>query len=155
MKYFVAALVSLVLVFSLYACNMKEEKDTLSTDLISNPISADSPNQNGKLPQFSFKTTEHDFGKIIDGVKVSYKFRFTNVGNADLIISNVKTTCGCTVSRFPKKPVKPGESEFIELTFDSSRRQGFNHKAASVLANTQPNVATLNIKALVISADQL
>jgi len=41
------------------------------------------------------------------------------------------------------------------LTFDSSRRTGFNHKSASVVANTQPNVVNLQIKAMVISADEL
>jgi hypothetical protein len=139
----------------LLAACQNEKEDKLSTDLINNPISADGDTSLNELPKFKFKTLEHDFGRIVDGVKVAYKFKFTNVGGSDLIISQVKPTCGCTATRFPHNPIKPGESAFIELTFDSSRRKGFNHKSASVVANTQPNVVNLQIKAMVISADEL
>ncbi len=141
--------------FLLESCNQSTDKKTLSPDLIQNPISADGKVEIDKLPIIKFKSLEHDFGKIIDGVKVAYKFKFTNTGQSDLIISQVTTSCGCTVSRYPKEAIKPGKSDFVELTFDSNRRTGFNHKTANVVANTQPNVTTLNIKAMVISADDL
>lgn len=144
----------LLLMFLLVSCN-NSDSDHLSTDLINNPISAEGDTSLSKLPKFKFKTLEHDFGRIVDGVKVAYKFKFTNVGGSDLIISQVKPTCGCTATRFPHNPIKPGETAFIELTFDSSRRKGFNHKSASVVANTQPNVVNLQIKAMVISAEEL
>ncbi len=136
------------------SCNNSDTIDELSSDLINNPVSADSKGDKSSLPKFKFVTTEHDFGNVLEGVKVAYKFKFTNVGGSDLIINQVKTSCGCTVSRFPKTPIKPGESNFIELTFDSYRRKGFNHKNATVLANTQPNVHTLNIKAMVQTASE-
>lgn len=151
-KILYSVLVLSVLFFQ--ACKMDGEKQ-LSTDLIQNPISAEGEVSEAELPKFKFKKTDHDFGKIIDGVKVAFKFRFTNVGGSDLLIHNVKTTCGCTVSRFPREPIAPGESAFIELTFDSDRRGGFNHKTATVLANTQPNVTKLSIKATVVKADEL
>ncbi len=140
--------------FFITSCGNHDSKK-LSTDLINNPISADGDTSLSNLPKFEFKTLEHDFGRIVDGVKVAYKFKFTNVGGSDLIISQVKPTCGCTATKFPHNPIKPGESDYIELTFDSSRRIGFNHKSASVVANTQPNVVNLQIKAMVISADEL
>ncbi len=146
-------LLGLFLVLS--SCSDTGSGDRLSSDLIQNPVSAEGNQGQDNLPKFQFVTTEHDFGKIIDGVKVAYKFKFTNVGGADLIIAQVQTTCGCTVSRFPKEAIKPGKSAFIELTFDSSNRHGFNHKSASVVANTQPNVFTLNIKAMVMNANEL
>lgn len=140
---------------SMISCDDAKTSDGLSSDLINNPVTATNDGDLNVLPKFKFKTTDHDFGNVIEGVKVAYKFRFTNVGNSDLVINQVKTSCGCTVSRFPKHAIKPGESNFIELTFDSSRRKGFNHKNATVLANTQPNVVTLNLKAMVQSADEL
>ncbi len=142
------------LLFGLSSCHHDKTNSQLSTDLINNPVSAEGEADMSMLPKFKFDTTEHDFGKIIDGVKVAYKFKFTNVGGSDLIISQVRPTCGCTATRFPHNPVKPGESAFIELTFDSSRRIGFNHKSASVVANTQPNVVNLQIKAMVMPADK-
>ena len=137
------------------ACNDSKTGPSLSSDLINNPISASDNDDKSALPIIQFKTVEHDFGDVIEGVKVAYKFKFTNVGGSDLIINQVKTSCGCTVSRFPKKAIKPGETNFIELTFDSYMRKGFNHKNATVLANTQPNVSVLNIKAMVRGADEL
>ena len=144
-----------VIVLLQSACNEDKNNANLSSDLINNPISATEDADKSSLPIIEFKTTEHDFGDVIEGVKVAYKFKFTNVGGSDLIINQVKTSCGCTVSRFPKKAIKPGESNFIELTFDSYMRKGFNHKNATVLANTQPNVSVLNIKAMVRGAEEL
>lgn len=154
MKIIINVIGVIIIAFLMGSCN-NQNSGQLSTDLISNPITAEGDTSLSQLPKFEFTTLEHDFGRIVDGVKVAFKFKFTNVGGSDLIISQVKPTCGCTASRYPKEPVKPGESAFIELTFDSSRRQGYNHKSASVVANTQPNVVNLQIKAMVISADEL
>jgi len=150
----IIVLLVLASVIFMGSCNNSESKGELSTDLINNPVSANSKGDKSSLPKFKFVTTEHDFGNVLEGVTVAYKFKFTNVGGSDLIINQVKTSCGCTVSRFPKTPIKPGESNFIELTFNSYRRKGFNNKTATVLANTQPNVQTLNIKAMVQAASE-
>jgi hypothetical protein len=139
----------------LWACNPPSNEEDLSTDLINNPVSADDDEGSKGLPTIQFKTSEHDFGKLIDGVKVAYKFKFTNTGDADLIISQVKTSCGCTVSKYPTEPIPKGESAYVELTFDSTNRKGYNNKTASVVSNAQPNVNLLTISAMVIAADEL
>lgn len=149
------SLVFSIVLLTVSSCNNSKSNEGLSSELINNPISATNNGDKKALPEFKFNTLEHDFGNVIEGVKVAYKFKFTNVGGADLIINQVKTSCGCTVSRFPKKAIKPGESNFVEITFDSYMRKGFSHKTATVLANTQPNIVTLNIKAMVHSADEL
>ena len=66
--------------------------------------------QETKVAKIEFKTEVIDYGTIekgADGVRV---FEFTNTGNAPLIISNVKSTCGCTVPKKPKGPIMPGET---------------------------------------------
>lgn len=142
-----------VLLMILSSCNIDND-DRLPGDLVNNPISADGSGDVNSLPQFQFTTTEHDFGKLIDGVKVSFKFKFKNVGGSDLIINKVKTSCGCTASSYSKDPVPPGGSGIIELTFDSSHQPGMNFKNATILANTQPNVVELKIRAEVVPADK-
>ena len=137
----------------LSACN-QEDPNKLPADLINNPISADGDNDLSALPKFEFVSTEHDFGKLIEGVKVSFKYKFKNVGGADLVIMQVKPSCGCTATSFSKEPVPPGGTGVIELTFDSSHQPGKNFKTASVIANTQPNTIELKLRAEVVPADQ-
>jgi hypothetical protein len=94
-------------------------------------------------------TAEHDFGIVIQGEVVTYSFRFKNVGKSDLLIANISTSCGCTVSNYPKTPIKPGAEDKIEVTFDSEGKQGYQNKTLSIAANTQPSTSTLTIKAMV------
>lgn len=129
--------------------------DGLNSDIISNSNSADGGNTGQKQPVISFENTEHDFGRIVDGVKVSYTFKFKNTGDGDLIIHQVKSSCGCTATKFSKEVIPPGGKGKIQLTFDSSNRPGMNHKTARVVTNTQPNTHILRISAQVVDAKSL
>jgi len=143
----------MTLVFFMGSCNPDGQKN-LPADLVNNPVSADGSGDVSSLPKFKFVTTEHDFGRLIDGVKVSFKFKFKNVGGSDLIISYVKTSCGCTASHYSKEPVPPGGTGTIELTFDSSHQPGMNYKNATIMANTQPNIVELKIRAEVVQSEE-
>jgi hypothetical protein len=114
------------------------------------PNSASGNNDQSMLPVMEFAQLEHDFGKIIQGENVTYSFKFKNTGNSDLVIAKVSATCGCTASDYPREPVRPGEEGVIEVSFDSSGKQGFQSKDLTIAANTQPSSTTLNIKAIVI-----
>ena len=151
--------ISIILIFTvlvvLSGCSDSSDDKNLSPDLIENPNTANGSSDMSLPPKFKFKTTEHDFGKIVDGVKVSFTFKFKNVGGSDLIISQVKTSCGCTVSKYSDDPIPPGKEGRVQLTFDSSHRKGFNNKIATVVANTQPNTEILKIKAMVLGPEEL
>lgn len=147
MKYFNTLLALVVISLVFYSCG--NNKGELSTDVVKNPISADG-DEKGDLPEMTFERQEYDFGRIIQGEKVSYNFKFTNTGKSDLIISNVSSSCGCTVPTFPKEPVKPGKEGRLTVTFDSQGRKGFQTKTVTVLANTQPNTKMLRIKAQIV-----
>lgn len=139
-----------VLFIGLIACNNSKNKEKeLSTDLVKNPNTASGKIDKDKLPEISFKETEHDFGEIFQGEKVSYSFRFKNTGKSDLIISDVGASCGCTVPEYPQEPIKPGEEGSILVTFNSGNREGFQKKTVTVVSNTQPNYVHLKIKAKV------
>jgi hypothetical protein len=101
------------------------------------------------IPKINFRENEHDFGNIVAGEKITHAFKFTNTGDADLLIVNVSTSCGCTVSEFPKEPIKPGKSGVIKLTFDSRGREGYQNKTATIETNTEPNKVFLRLKATV------
>ena len=72
---------------------------------------------------------------------------FLNLGKEDLVITSVSTTCGCTVTDFPKDPVKPGEGGTIEVTFNSSGKSGKQAKVITVATNANPSESQLTIKA--------
>ena len=101
-------------------------------------------------PFITFEKVNHDFGDVIQGEKVTYNFQFHNTGGTDLLISKVSTSCGCTVGKYPKESIKPGEGGEIEVTFDTHRRKGIQNKTITVLANTEPNKTMLRIKANVV-----
>lgn len=133
-------------------CGGKGEK-RLSTDLVTNPKSAEQTNKKG--PVMQFEKTEYDFGKILQGEVVSYTFRFTNVGDTPLIISSVDKSCGCTASEYPRDPILPGKTGSIKITYDSKGHQGFQSKALVINANTNPAHTTLRVKAQVRTPNEL
>lgn len=118
-------------------------------NVVNIPNSASGDQGQDMLPVITFDKTEHDFGKVIQGEIVSYSFKFQNTGKAELVIANISASCGCTAGKYPKQPVKPGETAFIEVSFDSSGRSGFQNKTLDIAANTQPSVVTLTVKAMV------
>jgi hypothetical protein len=142
-------IISLLFVISCKNGN-KNSEDQISADIVNNPNTADGKTDLSSLPKFQFTEEEHDFGKIIQGEKVSWSFRFKNIGKSDMVISNVKGSCGCTVADFPKKPIRPGEENKITVRFDSEGKRGLQNKTLTVAANTQPNVKILTIKAEII-----
>lgn len=121
--------------------------DTVNIGPAPMPETNTPPPANGKYPVMSFEKTEHDFGTINEGAKVTYTFNFKNTGASDLIISNAVGSCGCTVPEYPKEPVKPGESGKLKVSFNSAGKSGNQHKNVTVSTNTQTGKEIINIKA--------
>lgn len=101
-------------------------------------------------PVIKFASIEHDFGKIKEGERVACVFKFSNTGDADLVLTSVQTSCGCTVSKYSKKPIPPGGSGTIEITYDSSDRHGKQTKTITVQSNAGKKIMILRITAEVI-----
>ncbi len=155
MKYFTYLLIISLSIgsFLIQGCGQAADKP-LSTDVINNSKSAVETSEEGRAPNIFFTGIEHDFGKIIQGEKVSYNFKFINTGGSDLLISGVSTSCGCTVGKYPKSPVKSGEHGFIEVKFDSHKRKGIQRKTITVSSNSEPNKTTLRIKAEIVIPEE-
>ena len=106
-----------------------------------------------KVAKIEFKTDVIDYGTIekgSDGIRV---FEFTNTGNAPLIISNVKSTCGCTVPKKPEKPIMPGESGEIQVKYDTNRVNPIR-KTITVISNAETPTVALKIKGLVVDSSK-
>ena len=103
-----------------------------------------------QLTKVTFEETKYDFGNIDSKNVVSKEFKISNVGNAPLIINRVKPSCGCTVPKYPKKPVPPGESGIITVQFNPKSRKGKQHKTVTVFANTKQGRHKLSFTANIV-----
>ncbi len=103
----------------------------------------------GPTTSISFKETTFDFGKIKQGDKAEHNFTFTNTGKEPLILSNVKTSCGCTVPKWPRKPIAPGKSEVINVVFNSRGKRNAQNKKITITANTEPKNTYIYMKGFV------
>jgi hypothetical protein len=141
-------LLLLIPVLFLISCANDKEKEPVDTSLVN--VSQSGNKSNSQLPEIKFDETVHDFGKITQGERVKWSFRFVNNGKSNLVISNVSTTCGCTVADYPKDPIPPGKDGRIEVEFNSEGKSGLVDRKVTVVSNCEPNSATLTIKSEVI-----
>jgi len=91
------------------------------------------PTENG--PKIEFKEESQDFGRVKQGKVLTHNFRFKNVGDAILIVNNVRTSCGCAAALVSKRELKPGESGEIKATFNTRGYSGQNIKYIYVESN--------------------
>lgn len=108
-------------------------------------------------PKIDFKSDVIDYGTTSkeddNGLRV---FEFTNTGDAPLIITDVKSTCGCTVPSKPKEPIMPGKTGKIEVKYNMN--PGPIRKTITVQSNAvnvPDGVVALKIKGNVIKKDQV
>jgi len=94
----------------------------------------------GKL---QFIKRSYDFGKIQEGDTFKHEFKFYNSSQVPVVISDVKASCGCTETTFPKEPILPGETGVIGVTFDSKGKLGRQKPFMSVVTNGNPSIYSL------------
>lgn len=98
--------------------------------------------------KIEFKSETIDYGEIAkdsDGIRV---FEFTNTGTVPLVISDVKSSCGCTIPKKPEEPIMPGKTGEIQVKYDT-RRVGPIRKAITVTSNADTPTKVLKIKGTV------
>lgn len=96
-------------------------------------------------PQINFDKKAHDFGDIPWKVPVTAEFALTNTGDKPLVLTQVTSSCGCTVAGWTKKPIMPGETGMVETTFDAKALGSF-HKTVGVYCNAQSRPIYLSIQ---------
>ncbi len=107
-----------------------------------------------KFPKMEFNTREIDFGTHKEGEILDTVFRFKNTGEVPLVITNVKTSCGCTTPYWPKKPIQPGASDVIKVKFNTHHKPGKQSKTITIHANTKNLTEVIKIKSYNIPQDK-
>ena len=100
-----------------------------------------------------FVTETIDYGTVAYNADGRREFVFTNNGNKPLIITNVQSTCGCTVPTYPKEPIAPGAKGVIGVKYDTSRAGQAFTKTVTLTTNAVEPSRTLTIKGNVLAAD--
>jgi hypothetical protein len=107
--------------------------------------------KNESRTSLEFDKLVHNFGDVKAEVENKTSFIVKNTGNKPLIIENVEASCGCTTPKKPEKPILPGKSDEIHVTFKSNPGQiGDQTKSITVTANTVERIHHLEIKAHVV-----
>lgn len=111
-----------------------------------------SPTQNDNGPVITFNKLVHDYGTVTKGGNGDCEFVFTNTGKEPLILSNVQTSCGCTVPVWPKDPILPGKTGTIKVTYTKMNIVGTISKQITVYSNGSNGTVVLSIKGTVVES---
>ena len=114
----------------------------------------ETPANNGAQAEIEFDELSYDFGTVKEeSNSVTHEFFFTNTGKADLVLSSVRASCGCTTPKWNREPVKPGEKGSILVRYSTAGRPGAFTKTITVKSNA-PTERRLTIKGTVTPKGQ-
>jgi hypothetical protein len=140
----------LYLAIVLAACNQANTQTKVTGDSTKAVTKIDAAN----AAAMKFETDTHDFGKIKEGEKVTYEFKYVNNGKSPLIISDAYATCGCTTPEIAKEPIQPGAASTVKVTFNSAGKSGLQDKLITIVANTVPAETRLHLTGEVLGSKQ-
>ncbi len=106
--------------------------------------------ENPNAPVITFDKTAHDYGTIYQKADGNCVFVYTNDGKEPLILSRVKSSCGCTIPKWSRQPLMPGQSDTIKVKYDTKRLGSF-HKSITITSNAKTSTVVLKIKGKVLA----
>lgn len=109
------------------------------SSIIRNPATADESVDTVNVAKIHFEEDTYNFGDVNEGDVVIHTFPFTNTGKVPLVITNARSTCGCTVPDWPKEPIPPGGKSEINVEFNTKNKKRDQTKAVTITANTYPS----------------
>lgn len=94
-------------------------------------------------------TPEFNAGTVVKGEIIKAHFKVENTGDYPLVFGEVRGSCSCTVAEKPEEPIQPGETGEIiaEVNTENLTSKTIN-KSVTIMANTEPNLTVVNIKAI-------
>ena len=101
-------------------------------------------------PIVAFDRLVHDFGTVDEGEVINTSFVVTNSGKSNLVITDAKSTCGCTVPVWPKEPIAPGESAEVKVKFNTRGKPNKQSKSVTLYTNTATGREVVKVTGMVI-----
>ena len=101
-----------------------------------------------KDAQIKFDKITHNFGTFSEKNPVQEcVFTFTNVGEKPLVINQAVASCGCTIPKYTKQPVMPGQKGEIKVTYNGAGKfAGHFKKTITVRTNGAVEVTRLYVE---------
>jgi hypothetical protein len=101
------------------------------------------------FPSVTFDKTTHDFGEIMNGTPVETVFTYTNSGKSPLVVTDIKSTCGCTVPQgWSREPLAPGASSQFTVKFNGKGANKVS-KTITLTTNTEKGREQVRISAFI------
>ncbi|WP_116124271.1 DUF1573 domain-containing protein [Lewinella sp. IMCC34183] len=120
-----------------------------NASLIRNPVANDADSTD--VARMSFEAPEYLFGEVPEGTLVTHEFTFTNTGSVPLMITDARSTCGCTVPSYPERPIPPGGTGTVRVEFNTAHKYGRQRKPVTLTANTYPSMTTVYVDGTVLN----
>jgi len=141
---------SVISLVSFTSCKQNAAKKIEATNLTA---AAERDASASKFPVMEFDKMEYDFGEIEKGKSVETNFSYTNTGDAPLVITNIQSSCGCTVPQnWSRDPLAPGETGQFTVQYNGSGTNKIT-KTITVTANTEKGKEVVKISAFVKPAE--
>ena len=95
-------------------------------------------------PKMVFEGMVVDYGTVEQHSEPLRTLKFVNKGTSPLVITNARGSCGCTVPKWAKEPIMPGEESVLEIRY-STNRLGKINKKVTITTNegTEPHVISV------------
>jgi len=106
-------------------------------------------NTNPNAPILKFDKMEYDYGSIYQNSNGEIGFAYTNTGKEPLIFARVKSSCGCTIPKWSRLPLMPGQTDTLRIFYDTKRLGAF-HKSITISSNASAPKMVIRIKGKVI-----
>ena len=104
----------------------------------------------GQEAEFSIDKAVFRFPKTREGTLLKHSYHITNTGDAPLIISDYEVACTCTKASLPDRPINPGESYDLEVTFDTKGKYYFQDRTVYLVTNTREKKHAVRFKVKVV-----
>ena len=104
----------------------------------------------GTQAEITFTEMEHDYGTVEKGGNGVCEFVYKNIGKAPLMLTNVRSSCGCTIPSWSKEPLMPGQTAKIQVKYNTNNVGPIN-KSITVESNAASGKTVLKIKGKVVN----
>ena len=127
---------------------IKLDEKTRNADIIRIPVTGESIDT-AIAAKIKFEDTVYDFGTAKKGDQIKHIYKFQNIGKSPLLISDIRTTCGCTVPTWNKTPIEPNGKNELTINFNTEGKYDKQIKYITVVANTIPSETILTLTGMV------